>query len=53
MQFFVSSSSGIAEMANEKKLLIDFIHFDGIGLYNLDTIPIILPKNKKFDTGKI
>ena len=31
----------------KKKLLIDFIHFDGIGLYNLDTIPIILPKKIK------
>lgn len=45
--FFISASSGIAEMATlmrKKKLLLDFIHFDDMRSYNLDTIPIILPK---------
>ena len=56
-EFFISSSSGIDEMATimrKKKMLIDFMHFDGMPLLNLDMIPIILPKriknlnNKKF-----
>ena len=47
---FISSSSGIDEMATimrKKKMLIDFMHFDGMPLLNLDMIPIILPKKIK------